>query len=99
MGRTKKRKPFEVYLCGHTFSVRWVSEPAWTREYRGQTFYEKREILLDENLSGSMLQETFVHECVHLVSHAMELNLDEATTQRLGVGLQQILAPFLDIDV
>lgn len=65
-------------------------------DYRGLCLASKLVIKLDKGLAGTVLDETLIHECCHMISNVNLLDLTETQTRILALGLVQMLGPALD---
>lgn len=84
------RLPKTAMLGGHKITIRRVK--GLIRDgFNGQANWDAKEIRIDADAHGAELGELLLHECIHMVSSAYGLELDEHVVRVLGVGLQQVL--------
>lgn len=53
----------------------------------GNISYQEQQIDVDKTLAYDQLEETILHEVLHIISNELKLNLKEDTIARLAVGL------------
>lgn len=100
---TRRRKrpaghAFDLQLAGHTIGVYWVDNLKIDgEELAGAWRAPLDRIDLDSALSRTEAQEVLIHEGAHAVSDVYDLRLTERQIAALGLGLQQMLAPFLKV--
>ena len=83
--------PRKVNIGGHIFDVKFtydIKDDKGT-PCDGLTDNIKRIILIDRKLSPSAQQETFVHECLHVISYCYGMSLGEKKICRLSPALYQ----------
>ncbi len=75
--------------CGpFTYKVKKVEH----LEDMGETFLDELLIKLKKNLKGAAMEETFLHEIIHVVNHVYCCGvLGEAEVRQMSIGLYQVL--------
>ena len=94
-GRMTPGHAFTLNLAGYRVNVEWRKGLEDYAECAGRWDPDKRLIELDADLTPTEAKETLIHECVHAVSDLYDLDLEESQVRILGLGLHQMLTPFI----
>jgi len=86
-----------IKILGHDHQVLFVDEVD-NRSHPGQTLMgvlksADLEIQILNTMPLSRQEETLLHEVIHAVSFALDINLKEKQVQSLSEGLYQVLKP------
>lgn len=88
----KVKVPKTIKLLSHTYSVRSDSKELVTVGALGLTRHLHQEIILDtHNIPPTELDQTFLHELLHVVERHFNMKIDDADIDRLSEGLAVIL--------
>ena len=58
----------------------------------------RRVIRIHDGLSGAELRETLLHECLHLVAEACDVDLPESAVKPMALLLAQMLGDRLSVE-
>ena len=84
----------EIDILGKIHSVKYFDfeDAVQTTNHTGSINHHKQTIQIDTNAHKQYQSEVLLHEIIHGVSHALNLNLGEDDVYRLGTGLYQVLS-------
>ena len=78
-------------ILDHKFTVK-ISDPGmWGTGCMGKSCLIKSEILLRNDISKDLLQSTLLHECLHMISDLLQLDLSEAQIDGVGIGFHSLI--------
>jgi len=88
----KVKVPKTIKLLSHTYRVRCNSKELVAVGAMGLTRHLHQEIILDtNNIPPTELDQTFLHELLHVVERHFNMKIDDADIDRLSEGLAVIL--------
>ena len=94
----KRSSPRSLRLRCGPHVIRVVCNPDLPEQHMWGCYTENPiGIELNPNLSGTMLCETFLHECCHAVAETFGPGLTERQVHGLGAGLAQMLKDLLEL--
>ncbi len=94
--------PKSIKVGGHTYSVELTKtkDTEKGKHHWGITYLEEKRILLDKEMPVTQIEETFLHEILHICMHQSRISYDiedkielseEQIVMRLTIPLYQIL--------
>ena len=81
-----RNKPFTLHVLNKPYQVEFL-DSLGMKDNLGSTSRSTQRIQLLETLGTEQMEDTLLHEILHIISHELMLELDEATICRLAVGL------------
>lgn len=84
--------PKTIKVGAHIFTVE-LTKPKDTERNRtnwGKTMLEEKRILIDRELPESQLEETFLHEIMHICFHESRINYD--IDEKVALTEEQIVS-------
>ncbi len=88
----KVKVPPEIKILTHKYKVRSNSKELVAVGAMGLTRHLHQEIILDtHNIPLSELNQTFLHELLHIVERHLGAKIDDSDIDRLSEGLAEIL--------
>lgn len=96
----RRALPDSFLVGGHKVTVR-MSESDCKKD--GEELYgyfdpDKLEVVIHPKLTGSVLRDTFLHECIEAANHLYDLSLNHQTIQTLAVAMEQVLFALIKKD-
>lgn len=85
--RVRFKIPKSLSVSGYRIAVRRVEEEG----YWGTASIDEQTLHLSPRASGHRLQDTLLHELIHLVNRATVCGLSEAQVGRLATGLSAVI--------
>ena len=79
--------PTTMQVLGKPISLRWSDELRDPGRMQGACNNTDSVIWLSTSIAPAQLQDSALHEVIHLVSDELQLGLDEETVGRLACGL------------
>ena len=89
--------PDKINVAAQVYKIEWNDEWLSNEGYVGFSFHNKLLVFLckifrGEKLAKSIIEETLLHEIIHMVDvNYNNHSLDEKTVDRLSQGLYQVL--------
>lgn len=85
--------PKKLKVGGHEYIVEITKsyEESKGHENWGRTNHAKLKIYIDQELSETKKEETFIHELLHAVDNLMGNNLKEGQVEKIANGLYAVL--------
>lgn len=94
----KVKVPNQIKIGLYPYSVKAVPHLKLNEGTWGVTNHAKREIKIDSNLSIIELNQTLIHEVIHIISEGFRCGLDEDNVERLSNGIGEFLFDNLHIE-
>lgn len=85
-------------ICGYDYRLRFGAVRSGCGEMLlGETDYETQRIRVAETLPDEQTLSTILHEALHVIDHALQLELQEVGVRRLESGLHGFLKANPDV--
>ena len=79
--------PTSMTILGKPIEIRWTDELLEVGSMLGASNPSRQTIWLSTALKSAQLQDTAMHEVLHIISDELKLGLEEETICRLSCGL------------
>ena len=89
--------PREIKVCSHTYKVELSSDVSFKHNSIGIVKHDEQKIIIDSNNAKSQIDQTFLHEYMHLVERFLVVKLDDADVDRIAEGIAILLKNNLNI--
>ena len=94
----KIRIPKQIKIATHTYKVRLNSREAIAGGSAGLTKHIYEEIILDNLVPPSQLNQIFLHEVLHMIERYFVVKLEDNDIDRIAEGLAMFLFDNLGIE-
>lgn len=87
--------PKKIQIAGKTFHIVYDTKYYSSIKSYGEAQYDQGKIILDDitktGYTREKIEESFIHECLHLCSNIGRLDIPESTVGILGELLYQVI--------
>ena len=95
MSKTRKlsspRALGQIEILGNVTNIEWIPERMMSHAF-GEQDLAHREIRIQDQLQGIQCLDTLLHECTHVISDLLHLELTEHQVHNLGMAWAQIFS-------
>jgi len=90
--------PKTIPIVGHLITVKRRKNMQTQNDSWGMFDVSTMEILIDADLKGTIMWETFWHEVIEAMNHFCEVGIEHKSIQVMGMILQQVTAHIAEDD-
>ncbi len=94
----KVKVPSEIKIATHTYRVRYDSHMRHDEACYGQVNHREQTIDIETSIPPSVMNQTLIHEIVHIVDKVYVCRMDEDDLERLSNGMAELLFNNLGIE-
>lgn len=91
--------PKKIRILTHTYTIRFASKDLISYGSSGLTKHLHQEILLEPHHAKSEIDQTFLHELIHVIERHLTIKIDDPDVDRLAEGLALFLFDSLGIEL
>lgn len=84
------RRISKIKIFGKTIDIKYTNDKNVGRNYLGLSSSVDNLITLSENQAEENVEETFLHEILHIVSEGMNTELSEKQVIQISTGLYSV---------
>lgn len=84
------RRISKIKIFGKTIDIKYTNDKNVGRNYMGLSSSVDNLITLSENQAEENVEETFLHEILHIVSEGMNIELSEKQVTQISTGLYSV---------
>ena len=86
-----KMKDNVIRILSHDINIEFSNPDLWSDGGLGRACLKASKISLNDNLSTDLTLSTLLHECIHIISNMMDLELSESQVSGVGNGIFTII--------
>ena len=78
-------------ICGYDYQLQFGSRINSEEDTLGETDFSRQLIRLGRGMGDEQALSTLLHEALHVIDHALQLDLQEVGVRRMEAALHQLL--------